>query len=182
VLGTPGVESYIYHRMRDHPAETAAGLGLGLRDENGAAKQAWATWALANRSDLRPPQLSCGFEDLPYVRLRRGYRGGYGHWATSRLLPPGFNEERSWKLLRESAPGTVMLYECRVGNHALLSQQVGCEGQQVMGPVGYAYTQQQAGTVGLYRCRIGNGEDHFVSQDPGCEGQVSESLLGYVVP
>jgi hypothetical protein len=31
----------------------------------------------------------------------------------------------------------------------------------------------------LYRCTI--PYDHFASFDPNCEGQITESLLGYVV-
>jgi hypothetical protein len=182
VLGTPGIESYIYHRMKDHPAETAAGLGVGLHDENGAAKPAWATWALANRADLNPPQLSCGFERLPYTRLARSYNAKRGHWLSSRLPPSGFVEEQAYRLLRDEAPGTVMLYECAVGQHNLLTRQPGCEGLRPMGPVGYAYDAQQPGTVPLYRCNMGNGADHFASTDPGCEGQVTESLLGWVLP
>jgi hypothetical protein len=181
-LGTPGIENYVYHRMSDHPVETASGLGLGLRDTTGAAKQAWATWALANRSDLSPPQLNCGFEHLPYTRLCRGYSATNGHWATSRLLPPGFTQESCWRLLREPAADTVMLYECRVGNHSLLTREASCEGQQEMGPVGYAYRSAASGRVALHRCRVGAGTDHFVSADPGCEGQTVESVLGYALP
>jgi hypothetical protein len=77
-LGTPGVENYVYHRMIDNPVETAAGLGLGLHAAEGGAKLAWARWALANRDDLSPPQLSCGFQDLPYVRLVRSYLAARG--------------------------------------------------------------------------------------------------------
>ena len=182
VLGTPGIESYIYHRMKDHPAETAAGLGVGLRDESGNAKQAWSVWALANRNDLDPPQLSCGFEDLPYTRLTRSSHPTRGHWASSRLPPSGFAAEQSWRLDREPQPGTVLLYECLVGDHNLLSPDVGCEGLHPMGPVGYIHTAQTAGTVPLHRCRIGAGTDHFVSPDAGCEGQTFEQLLGYVTP
>jgi hypothetical protein len=182
VLGTPGIESYIYHRMKDHPVETAAGLGVGLHDVNGVAKPAWATWALANRDDLSPPQLSCGFEELPHTRLTRSYDPARGHWLSSRLAPAGFEPEQAWHLLRAGAPGTVLLYECAVGQHNLLTKQPGCEGLRPMGPVGYAYSAKEPGTSALYRCRIGAGTDHFASPDPACEGQITESLLGYVLP
>jgi hypothetical protein len=182
VLGTPGIESYIYHRMTDHPAETAAGLGLGLHDDKGHAKEAWAVWALANRNDLNPPKLSCGFEHLPYTRLTRSYHSSRGHWASSRIAPSGFKTEQSWRLLRAPKAGTKMLYECLVGSHNMLSTSVNCENQHPMGPVGYIYETKQSGTVALHRCRIGAGSDHFVSTDPGCEGQKFEQLLGYVLP
>ncbi|MGZ3456770.1 MAG: DUF5722 domain-containing protein [Polyangiales bacterium] len=181
ILGTPGIDNYVYHRMKDHPTETAAGLGCGLRTTDGTAKAAWSTWALANRNDLSPPKLSCGFEDLPYIRLVRSYAASRGHWASTRRAPPGFAKERSWRLLRDEAPGTVMLYECKVGGHNLLTKDVNCEGQQPLGPVGYAYDSAAADRVGLYRC-ITSGGDHFVAADATCEGQKTESLLGYVLP
>lgn len=186
VLGTPGIASYVYHRMQDHPDETAAGLGVGLRSDTGAAKAAWAVWALANRNDLVPAQLSCGFDELPYVRLTRSYGAGRGHWASTRLAPVSFTAEQSWRLLRDPAPGTTLLYECAVGapgaSHSLLSPAASCEGQQPMGPVGYLEVAAAPRTVALYRCRVGAGADHFVSTDAGCEGQTMEMLLGYVWP
>jgi len=187
VLGTPDIESYIYHRMRDHPVEVAGGLGLGLRRTDDSAKPAWATWALANRDDLDPPQLDCGFENLPWTRLTRGYLGGRGHWITSRLLPPGFAEESmtGWLLHREEQPGTTLLFECAVGapgsSHAFPTVDPGCEGQQPMGPMGWIHDTPEPDTVALYRCLGPGGADHLVSTDPGCEGWTQESLLGYAL-
>lgn len=182
ILGTPGIESYLYHRMTDHPVEVAAGIALGLRRPDGSAKPAWSVWALANRRDLDPPQLSCGFEHLPAIRLTRSFAAARGHWASTRLPPPGFTVEQSYGLLRDAAPGTHMLYECAVGQHNLISQAAACEGLQPMGPVGYAYDAADAGRVALYRCAVGGGADHFVSPDAACEGQTQEGLLGYVLP
>jgi hypothetical protein len=182
VLGTPGIESYIYHRMQDHPDETAAGLGLGLRDTSGAAKPAWTTWALANRETDGHPQMECGFQDLPFVRLTRGYRSSEGHRASTRVLPSGYAEEQSFLLHREEQADTVLLFECLVGEHTLLTRDAGCEGLHPMGPVGWAWLEQRSGSAPLYRCSIGAGSDHFVSKEPDCEGQTTEELLGWVLP
>ena len=186
-LGTPGVTNYIYHRMRDNIDEGELQLGLVRSDDS--YKQAWAVWALCNHIYDNPPDLSCGFEDLPYTRLRRSvkdYTWTNRHWASSRLPPEGFVEEASWKLHREPQPGTRLLYECMVyqawpGEHTFLSFDLDCEGQQNLGPVGYIYETQQPGTVALYRCAHSTVTDHFISEDPNCEGQTVEQLLGYAV-
>jgi hypothetical protein len=40
------------------------------------------------------------------------------------------------------------------------------------------YAAPGTGRTALYRCLVGSG--HFFSTDPGCEGQTTESLLGYL--
>lgn len=182
VLATPGVINYIYHRMKDHPVEVKQGLGLGLWNVDGKNKLAWSTWALANNADLKPSKLDCGFQHLPYVLLRRGYKSGKGHWASSTLLPAGFKKEKTWRLLRAQKPGTKLIFACQVGGHNLLSPSPACENLTPLGPVGWVHNKKAAGLVPLNRCRIGPGADHFVSSDGKCEGQVFEQTLGWVLP
>ena len=181
VLGTPGITRYIYHRMKDHPDETASGLGVGLWDSNGVAKQAWGVWALANRDDLVPAQLSCGFEHLPHTLLVSSTHPSRGHWTSTRLAPPDFTEEARWKLWREQQPDSTMLYECQVGGHNLLTPDPGCEGQRALGPVGWIHNAAGTGRVALYRCRVASSGDHFVSESASCNGHQVERLLGYAV-
>lgn len=178
VLGTPGITGYIYNRMVDNAQE--GGLLLGLRKQNGDAKQAWQTWAQMNR----PGHLDCGFELLPFTRLTRGYSLAKGHWASSRLLPSDFTPEFAWRLLYSgnASRSTVALYECGIGERAFISKDYTCEGQQPRGIVGYALVRSEPGLVPLYQCEIPSNADQFVSSDPACEGWQLKELLGYAYP
>ena len=182
VLGTPGITSFVYHRLVDHPDEVAGGLACGLWNEDRSPKPAWTTFALANRKGVGAGWPSCGFDILPYVPLMRGYNGKK-HWVTSRQFPSGVKVEQTWHILREQAPNTQLVYECRVGgpngDHTLISTFANCENQFNMGPMGYVYKTQVAGTSPIYRCYIATTGDHFISSDPNCEGQKEESLIGY---
>lgn len=188
VLGTPDVKNYLYFSMTERPEHIAAGMLWGLHEENGSPKPAWIQWALANRNDLNPKVFSCGFEDLPYVRLRRGYNPSDGsHWTSTRIFPSRYTvEQGSVRLSRRPISGQSMrlLYECDFDTHNLISKVASCENDLLIprGTVGYGYTTQVPGTIPLYRCRMGNGWNHFVSLQADCEGFTMEELLGYVLP
>lgn len=96
--------------------------------------------------------------------------------------PPGYVFDYTYgSLLASQAGGTHPLYSCRIGNDEFTSPAGNCEGQQIVGLLGYAYDNPQPGinTVGLYRCTWPGG--HFDANDPNCEGQHTEFLLGYLV-
>jgi hypothetical protein len=79
---------------------------------------------------------------------------------------------------------TVGFYGCKSQSmDYFVSLDSGCEGYRILGVDGYAYSGPVPGLnlVALYRCKTGGG-DHFVSTDPKCEGQLTQELLGYVLP
>jgi hypothetical protein len=163
--------------MRDNSYEVANGLGVGLKNEDGSEKPSWNIWA----NSTKKGSLSCGFENLPYTRLKRGYNPNIGHIVSSRFLPNDFNIE--WNdigLLRNEVPNSIMLYECLgYKGHTFISKSSTCEGVTPMGPVGYILNNQKTGTIPIYRCSVNNGADHIVSKAANCEGQQTEMLLGY---
>ncbi|HEX3765591.1 MAG TPA: DUF5722 domain-containing protein [Kofleriaceae bacterium] len=196
VLGTPGVESYMYT-----PATTHDGFGNEHQELVYCAldpakncdtstvrfRPAWATWALANRTDIG--RASCGFELVPYVKLSRYYSTARGHFSTTRLPPAGSNFEGSWRLWRNPQPGTHLLSECLAasgvnysGPHTLIDTGT-CGGLTPMGPLGYAYDSPAPGLVALHRCYVSAAgfEDHFIQTD-NCGGWSDEGVVGYVLP
>ncbi|MCX4851358.1 hypothetical protein [Streptomyces sp. NBC_00893] len=64
----------------------------------------------------------------------------------------------------------------------MISTEASCEGQEPLGPVGFAGTVPAAGTLALCRCRVLSSGDHFVSEQPTCEGGLFEGPFGYAWP
>jgi hypothetical protein len=89
--------------------------------------------------------------------------------------------ERSWRLWREQRPGTMPLFECRVGAHSTLSPNPGCERQFPLGPVGYVHSRPVAAPCGSTAAQVPGNGDHFVSTDAACEGHRTERALGYAI-
>ena len=123
VLGTPGVEK-LHLSPDEGPSDRDRRRARTRATRRVRQRQASveASWALANRDDLDPPQLSCGFEDLPYTRLTRSYHATRGHWASSRLPPSGFTTEQVVATSpRTAAGGHRFCTNASVGEHNLLS-------------------------------------------------------------
>ncbi len=186
VLGTPGITNYIYHRLRDNASEGE--LQVGLIRQNDTYKPAWGTWAWANHTDGSHPEMSCGFEQLPYTRLTSSVKDQVidVHWTSSRLPPSGYEVQQAWHLLRDEAPDTTLLYECLdeslLGDYTFLTESIACDGRQNLGPVGYIWNQQVSDSVPLYSCTTTSGWDRFVSTSSSCDGQTLDGLLGYALP
>ena len=179
IINTPFIENFVYHRMKDHPDETKDGLGLGLVNVNNQYKPAWSVWALSNRFDI-PNSLNCGFETLPYLILKVGFKVNYGHWTTIRYMPVGYNVNLRFKIFREYQENTRLIFECKTNDrNNFVSVYMNCENQFHLGPLGYVFTTQQPNTVPLVRCINPNNGDHFVSTNSNCDGFNYEVILGY---
>ncbi len=89
VLGTPGIDNYIWHRLIDTPTDpTDNGLDFGLIDASGNTKPAWQAFTHANN----PARYSCGWGNMPNTKLQRSHSttvGARNHWVSTRLPPPG---------------------------------------------------------------------------------------------
>ena len=83
-----------------------------------------------------------------------------------------------------SQPNTQPLYSCMVGVwDQMVSTSSNCEGQTMLGVIGYVYTSPPSGVPGhpVYRCYIPASGDHFASTDSGCEGKHTDYQLGWAL-
>jgi hypothetical protein len=119
-----------------------------------------------------------------YGSFNRYDGGPKGHYETVGAQPAGFSFEGSLgDILMVQVPGTEPWFSCRAGTDEFTSRSSTCEGQELIGFEGYAYTSQPANvpTVPVYRCHTNGPVTHFDSHDPNCEGQTSDGLLGYLL-
>jgi eukaryotic-like serine/threonine-protein kinase len=116
----------------------------------------------------------------PTVALTR-YNSGPDHASLTSSPPSGYHSEGSLGLLYTTgaAAGTHPIYACWFGTDEFTSLRADCEGQRVIGLLGWVYDSAPAdpATHPLMRCKLGG--EHFDSNDTHCEGQEVEALLGY---
>jgi len=118
--------------------------------------------------------------------LTRYFNGTSGdHWTTVSYnvdMRDGYSPELTLGYLYvEQQPNTRPLYECLLPEDHFLSLQSDCEGQGVIGLVGWLYASASTNvqTIPVYRCYT--GKDHFASNRHDCEGTRFEGLLGYAL-
>ncbi len=179
ILGTPGIETFYYHRLVDHRQEGK--FTPGLFNAQKKAKQAWHTWSGNNLYKSNPPRLDDGYEVLPYVKLERSLHPQKGHWASSRQAPAGYTAEASYLLLREPADNTTLLFECHDADTkgTYISAELSCDDNQNFGPVGYIFNFNNAtnSRAPLYSIKL--ARDYLISKSPN-EGGGEATLLGFV--
>jgi hypothetical protein len=81
------------------------------------------------------------------------------------------------------AGATIRLFACVRGKmDYFVSLDGACEGERIVGTNGFLYSHPDAQQklVPLYRCAT--SRSHFVSQDPRCDGQQNDGLMGYALP
>ncbi|MFE9203329.1 S8 family peptidase [Micromonospora sp. NPDC007230] len=78
--------------------------------------------------------------------------------------------------------GTHPLYQCLVGSDRFTSPMANCEGRTVLGVIGYVYDAPPASpSYPIYRCLVRSNGEHFDTNDPNCEGQITEGMNGYTL-
>ncbi|NKE58458.1 hypothetical protein FXN61_17170 [Lentzea sp. PSKA42] len=122
------------------------------------------------------------------LALNRHLKNGTFHFSGTSSVgaPAGFSVEPTGglgKLLAEPEPNAKPLYACRINNSEdhMTSPSSTCEGQTVLGTLGYIFTQKPSDTpsLPLYRCLF-NGT-HFDSIHANCEGYKLEWQFGWTV-
>lgn len=117
----------------------------------------------------------------PLARTLRGY----DHRGSTGALPSGYRMEGVFGYLSfTNEPNTRILMSCQLNWDEFLSLDPNCEGQQVLRPLGWIWTQPPAGVPyqAIYRCLILSSGEHFTSVMNNCEGEGirNEGLQGYV--
>ncbi|KOV84431.1 serine/threonine protein kinase [Nocardia sp. NRRL S-836] len=145
-----------------------------------SSKPAQVTQSVQPTTQPKPPRET--------LVLKRYIKNGtpFHYSGTPRVnAPAGFTPEAYTlgKLLANPEPGAMPLYACRINNSEdhMTSVSSTCEGQTVLGTLGYVFRDKPAdvATLPLHRCLFQGA--HFDSPSANCEGQTVEFQFGWVV-
>lgn len=103
----------------------------------------------------------------------------------AKSFSPGGFKGTAIMVFPDAAPGMIPLYRCKYGKtNSFISLSGTCEGQVVIGRVGYVYGGQRTGTIPIYRFFNRTSGDHLVTTNYA-EGEQSgyayEGKLGFTV-
>lgn len=178
VLGTPGIENYVYHRMRDNNYEAVRGAAFGLHREDGTAKPVWDIWSNMSGRNGDQNNLDCGFENLPYTKLSSFANSNGDYRASTRVVGDSYSAVNSWYLMRDYTQNSYMAYECKAGGSSYISTDMYCGGELSYGPVGYVHEYDASDRVALFTCS--NGTQVFTSDEYACGSHEVIEFIGYV--
>jgi hypothetical protein len=114
---------------------------------------------------------------------RRYYNGVDHYFTAAGITPYGYwSENQTYYLEQTPGVGRMPIYSCLVGTDHFTSADPACEGQMILGILGYSYTGPVAGSARLYRCFPGPGNENFMTTSANCEGwgTPTASNFGYV--
>jgi Peptidase family M23 len=131
------------------------------------------------------PAGSAAYLPVPGTGDLARYNGGE-HVTLTWGAPSSYRFESSLGQVYKTGAvaGTHPLYECVAGGvDNFTSPASNCEGQKMVGLLGWTYDSAQSNpaTVPVVRCTTTVGGEHFDSNDPGCEGQHTEAVIGYAI-
>jgi serine/threonine protein kinase len=130
-----------------------------------------------------PPSPSATPDPPPTVTLHRYYNGTDHASLVGGPPSSSYHAENDIGVIYATGdvPGTHPLYACWLGSDEFTSTSANCEGQEVIGQLGWVYDSAPGNprTVPVMRCKIGG--EHFDSPRRDCEGQTVEGLLGYAL-
>ncbi|WP_194916812.1 cutinase family protein [Catenulispora rubra] len=139
---------------------------------------------IVNQGSITPYAQSTANRGPGFGELAR-YWNGSDHYTAAGEVPPGYRFEGPLGVLeRAQVPGTVPLQACMFhGTDEFSSLDPNCEGQTVIGTLGFIYSSPPTDQPSLpfYRCLVASNGEHFDASDPNCEGQTTEHLLGYTI-
>lgn len=124
------------------------------------------------------------FAGPPTAPLGRYYSSVLREHISSTSHPGGTYVLEGVLGLVENGPvvGTHPIYRCRFGGDHFTSLLSSCEGQVVIGLIGFIYTSPPGvPNHAVRRCMVRRSLEHFHSFEVNCEGHINEGVIGYLL-
>ena len=160
-------------------AAAAQAAAQAAADQASAASAAQAAQAAADLQAAEAAALAARQK----VAVNR-YFGAAGHLfarADAQGVPAGFSlEGGAFNLYTAHYASTTQLYKCNTGGHQFLSTDGGCEGQTVVGQIGWISTAPVQGSSPIFRMHNSSGDYIEATEQSALGvGYTLDGQLGY---